>query len=446
METAGTNRLVHKLGAVIVVAIIVVAAAVVLVVFASPNSGSKASSHQASSSPPNSTESTQWTIFNSTTSPEGLQVQAWLNSTTVPVGRVLSATVFLFNTLGTNVSLTPDFSADSGLVALSGSNGCRGAGLDAMLNFALYQGRYTAANFTQAATPLMLDPQVGMSCPNPYYVSSYVHQVEFAPRSYNVTLTDNASYANAALIPQTVEMHMSPATGSCDASPYKFNGTSVVNSSTTTSSGTAFGWGCGYFGTGNTGLNGYWTVPANGGVSIDTRTNSSLFASFAVLGDYFHQFSPGSYTLVAEDLWNQTVFAHFEVVPPEPVEVLSVTGPIPAPNGSLASILSPGPMVNVDLKNAGEVPIVSLIANLGLVPPDNLPAQAESPSTGPHYPYADLGVNASNPLLPGHSAQETRSLFDGSFDAGVPYPLTISGTLANGTEFSYVVDVQIVPP
>ncbi|HVB94974.1 MAG TPA: hypothetical protein VND41_00045 [Nitrososphaerales archaeon] len=436
METAHTSGEVPKLAAVVVVAIILVAAAVVLVVTTPPKSGSRTPSVQTGSSSSGSTASAQGTTFNSTISPDGLQVQAWLNSTTVPVGRVLSATVSLSNTLDTSVSLTPDFSADSGLIALSGNNGCTGAGLDAMLNFALYQGHYTAANLSQAAIPLTLDPPVVISCPNPYYVSSYVQRVEFAPESDNATLSGNAS-APATAVPQTVEMHLSPATGSCGVSSYNFNGTSVVNQSTATSSGTALAWGCGSFGTGSTGLNGYWTMPDNGGdVSVDPLTNSSLFASFAVVGNYFHQFSPGSYTLVAEDLWNQTVFAHFEVVPPEPVEVLSVTGPIPPPNYA-------GPVVNVDLKNTGDVPIVSLNASLSLVPPDNLPAQVTEPEG-----YADLGVNASNPLLPGHSVQESRYLFpEGEgFETGVPYPLTISGTLANGTEFFYVVDVKVGPP
>jgi len=443
METARKSGVVPKLIAVAVVAIILVVGAVVLVVTTPTKSGSKTTSLQTGSSSQivgssSATKSAQWTTFNSTTSPSGLQVQAWLNSTTLPVGKVISAQVYVFNTLATNVSLTPDFSADAGLVALSSNNLCRGAGLDAMLNFALYGGRYTAANFSQAGSPLMLDPPVGMSCPNPYGVSSYVQQVEFAPRSDNATLSGNASGPGIP-VPQTIEMHMSPATGSCDVSPYTFNGTTVVNGSTTSSSGTALGWGCDLFSTGTTGLNGYWTMPSNAsGVSIDDRSNSSLFASFALVGSYFHQFNPGSYTLVTADLWNQTVFAHFDVVPPEPVEVLSVTGPIPEEQPNYA-----GPVVNVDLENTGDVPIVSLNASLSLVPPDNLPAQVTEPEG-----YANLGVNASNPLLPGHSAQESRFLLpEGEgFETGVPYPLVISGTLANGTEFSYVVDVQVVPP
>ena len=121
-------------------------------------------------------------------------------------------------------------------------------------------------------------------------------------------------------------MHMSPATGSCYVSPYKFSGYSVVNQSTTSSSGTALGWGCDLFATGTAGLDGYWTMPANGSdVPIDDRTNLTLLQSFAVVGNYFHQFSPGSYTLVAEDLEPDRLRPLPRCMP-EPVEVVSVTG------------------------------------------------------------------------------------------------------------------------
>ncbi len=444
MEAARTHSVVPKLAAIAAVAIILVAGAVVLVVFAPPKNGSKTSSPQTGSSSLGSgvasaaTESARWTTCNSTTSSDGLQVQAWLNTTTLPVGRVLAATVFLFNTLATNVTVTPDFSANTGLVALSGDTYCRGAGLVSMLNFGLYQGRYTAANISQASAPLKLDPPAGMDCPNPYGVSSYVHQVQFAPRSYNATLTDNASYAKSAGIPQTLEMHMSPATGGCNVGPDRVGPAVVIenNSTTTIPSQTELAWGCDVYGTGNTGLNGYWTLPANGSdVSMNWQSNATLLNSFAVLGTYFHQFSPGAYTLVGEDLWNQTVFAHFEVVPPEPVEVLSVTGPIPPFNPG-------GPVIEVAVKNTGDVPIVSLNASLRFVPPTLLQPNAMLPSS---YSF-ELGVNASNPLLPGLSALETRTLIGGGFDDGEPYPLAITGTLANGTEFYYVLDVQVMPP
>ena len=282
----------------------------------------------------------------------------------------------------------------------------------------------------------MLEPPVSVGCPNPYYVSSYVQQVEFAPNSYNATLTDNASYAEAASIPQSVEMQMSPATGSCDVSPYRFSGTSVVNESTTSSSGTALGWGCGALGTGKAGLNGYWTMPTNGSlVSIDTQSNSTVYASFASVGAISTN-SVRGHTRSSRRTWNQTVFAHFEVIPPEPVEVLSVTGPIAPFNPG-------GPVVDVDVKNTGGAPIVSLNASLSFVPPANLPANAFPP-----YSYSFLfGVNRSNPLVPrGKMQRRPKTLIGAGFGTGESYPLTISGMLADGAQFSYILDIQIGSP
>jgi hypothetical protein len=110
-----------------------------------------------------------------------------------------------------------------------------------------------------------------------------------------------------------------------------------------------------------------------------------------------------------------------------PVEVVSVTGPIPPYNPG-------GPVVSVELENVGDIPITSLNATLPSVP------------GGPHVPYSFVfNVNSSNPLLPGQSIQETRTLIGASIDSSVEYPLTISGTLMHGTEFSYAVLVHIVP-
>jgi hypothetical protein len=54
-----------------------------------------------------------------------------------------------------------------------------------------------------------------------------------------------------------------------------------------------------------TSLFGYWnaTGPVLG-LNIANATTSS---------QYFHYFSPGQYTLVAEDMWGQSAFAYFQV-------------------------------------------------------------------------------------------------------------------------------------
>jgi hypothetical protein len=46
----------------------------------------------------------------------------------------------------------------------------------------------------------------------------------------------------------------------------------------------------------------------------------------------------------------------------------------------------------------------------------------------------------------GQTIQETRTLINCGFDNTLKYPLTISGTLVSGTQFSYTEQIQIVPP
>jgi len=111
-----------------------------------------------------------------------------------------------------------------------------------------------------------------------------------------------------------------------------------------------------------------------------------------------------------------------------PVEVVSVTGPVPPYNPG-------GPVVSVALKNVGDISITSLNATLPSVP------------GGSSVPYSFVfNVSSSSPLLPGQSIQETRMLIGASIDSSLEYPLQVSGTLVNGTQFSYTVKVQVVPP
>jgi hypothetical protein len=108
-------------------------------------------------------------------------------------------------------------------------------------------------------------------------------------------------------------MMVDATTGSCEASPYSATVTEGEDGTTTTSTGTQYSISCGS--NGGSSLYGYWTMPANGGyVTINGVSNSTATAGMSLIQSYFHQFAPGSYTIVAEDMWNQTVFAHFEVI------------------------------------------------------------------------------------------------------------------------------------
>ena len=249
----------------------------------------------------------EWTYFNSTISQDGLRLEVALNTTSLLAGKGLSAQVYLTNTLPRNVSLSANLTAfpgDSALEALGRGYQCHGAGLLGVLNFGVYQGHYTAANFSQDAVPLILEAPVPHGCPNPYYyVQSPPQRVEFAANS------DMATVAGQ----KTTEMHLSPWTFNVTAVPYR-SGPSIgiVNGSTTTSSGVTqleLAWPA------HEGLRGYWTLPPNGiYISIHPYNNSTVLQAIKEAHGLYHEFTPGSYTIVAEDLWNQTVFAYFEVV------------------------------------------------------------------------------------------------------------------------------------
>ena len=392
-------------------------------------SGSTRASTSTSTST-SQTTSTQSQTFNSAVSPAGLQLQVKLNATAASIGSPLTAQVSLVNTLSTNVSLAADYSANPNIANWDNYDTlCGLSSVDDTFGFALFQGNFAAGNFSKAGTPLLLTPPVATSCPNNSYYQPYVQHVEFAPDSYLATLSANASFSGD-FKSQTIKMQENATTGSCITTPYFATGTSFENGVTTTFSGTELGWGCGSLAA--NALAGYWTQPANGTyVGIDDASNSTIIAGLnSVSQNYFRQFSPGLYTIVAEDMWNQTVYAHFQVVSAigSPVEVVLVTGPIPPYNPG-------GPVVIVALMNVGDISITSLNATLPSFP------------GGPSVPYSFVfNVNSSNPLLPGLSIQETRTLIGASIDSTLEYPLTINGTFVNGTQFSFTEHVKVVPP
>jgi hypothetical protein len=258
----------------------------------------------SSSSSPTVTGS-QWTFFSSTISQDGLQLEVALNATSLPAGQGLSAQTYLTNTLARSVSLPVNLTAfpgDPALEALGRGYQCHGAGLLGMLSFGLYRGRYTAANFSQEAVPLTLEDPLAHSCPNPYYYVQSNQSVEFAPNSDIATLSGQ----------KTTGMQMSLATINCTTGTYTFGPSTVVeNGSTTTlSAGTGLSWGCG---PAYEGVRGYWTLLNGTYITVNDRSNSTILQSLNAAYGLYRQFPPGPYTVVADDYWNQTVFAHFEV-------------------------------------------------------------------------------------------------------------------------------------
>ena len=113
----------------------------------------------------------------------------------------------------------------------------------------------------------------------------------------------------------------------------------------------------------------------------------------------------------------------------QPVQVVSVSGPLPPINPG-------GPNVEVTLKNVSGEPVVSLTASLGV--------SRAGPSNTPFILSFD--VTSSNPLLPSNSISSRLTLIGGSFADNTSYPLKIEGKLQSGGTFAYTEQVQIESP
>lgn len=294
--------------AALVVIVVIIVGAIGFISLASQ------SGRSSSSSTP-TTIKEQSLVFYSTVSPLGLQLQIVLNSTAIQSGGALTAQTYLYNTLTANLSLTPNFSANPNIAVWDNYDlVCGLSPVSHTFGFALYQGHYTSGNLSQAGTPMLLTPPVATYCPNRFYNQAYIQNVEFAPKSYLTTLSANSSFSSVFKA-YTIRMQLNATTGTCTTSPYAASGSSGSNGTTTTWNGTFLAWGCGP--NGADAITGYWTMPANGTyVEIDAHSNSTLTAGLnSVYQNYFHLFPVGSYTIVAEDLWNQTAFAYFRVQP-----------------------------------------------------------------------------------------------------------------------------------
>jgi hypothetical protein len=112
----------------------------------------------------------------------------------------------------------------------------------------------------------------------------------------------------------------------------------------------------------------------------------------------------------------------------EPIEVLSVLGPLPP-------FTPGGPGVKITLKNVGVEPVISLTATLEVFSASGIP-----------FGFTFDDVSPAHPLQPNRSTSAELTLIAGGFSSNEPYPLTINATLQNGANFVYTKLVQIVEP
>jgi hypothetical protein len=214
--------------------------------------------------------------YSSPVSSLGLELQITLNSTAIQYGGALAAKVALLNTLSENLSLAPRYS--SVLSSWEANDFLCGNSPDwgdkwAVDGFAVFSGHFTVANLSSAGSQLVLAPPVAIGCisrPNP-------NTLVMLPKS-DVAV---ALYNLSSLPPEVTRTLINASTLSC-----------APNGRGATACGDLDG-----------ALFGYWDFSSPGMSVQDANTSSP----------HFHYFSPGQYTLVAEDLWNDTTFAYFDV-------------------------------------------------------------------------------------------------------------------------------------
>jgi len=262
---------------VAIVAIMLVALGANFLFFASPPAASTGATTTSSptlnsTSSYSSSSTEQVTEFNTTvSSPSGLELRVFLNTTATASGGAVDAQLTLFNPLDRNLSLVPSFSANS---AISSWNGydffCGENNFLPMLGYAVFQGHYSQVNISLAGSPLQLAPQVDVGCvtyPKPT-------SVVFLPNGDSAVLYSPAwstGYQEPVTTDASTESCLLASTGAYVCGDGK-------------------------------GLSGYWT------------TTSPITEQEAAIGSKnFSYFSPGEYTLAVQDVWNQTVYAHFQV-------------------------------------------------------------------------------------------------------------------------------------
>lgn len=216
----------------------------------------------------------------SSSSVEGVVLNANISSETLSTGGSLGITVSLFNSLPTANNLTAiSYNSSSWKfvgfpVAMWG--GC--AGIEPV-EFMIVRGNYDVAELQSAAVN---STTPGISCPE----GGSVLYVSFLPWSSNATTTGFFCIA------------------SCTPDHFNWNLTSSFS------------------------VNGYWTYPLNGSEVGDIYTPATwpgaicnggspcgVTYNFPEVGPIAqHAFTPGWYTFIASDEWGQFVLMHFSVV------------------------------------------------------------------------------------------------------------------------------------
>jgi hypothetical protein len=208
-----------------------------------------------------------------------LKLQVSLNATRIVSGGAVQVMISLFNPLPVNLTAIPS-SNSSMLQNWGGFDFICGNNVLQSVGFALFRGHYISGNISSAGNPLTLRPPIRPPC------------AIFNPPSLYIVLPNSSNAVAYYLIPT-----QPPSYERIGPVQLKENATTGYCSVTSVSSTIC--------GTIRNSLFGYWNTTGLQG-NLDNATTSSK---------YFHYFSPGPYTLVAEDAWGHSIYEYFEVVP-----------------------------------------------------------------------------------------------------------------------------------
>jgi len=211
--------------------------------------------------------------YTSGVSANGLELSVVLNSSSMQPKGAVGARVEVLNTLNQSVSLP--VVTNQNLTAWNNEDFvCSDNPSVSLVGFGVFSGLFSQKNISAAGPPLQLAPPVLLPCA----IALPVNETTFLPDS-DATISSNGSQEP----PYTVTAEVNATSGYCTGSGVSGHGGEID---------------CGA----NPGLVGYWNQNIAAGGNLNFTSPSFVY------------FSPGEYTIVATDAWNQYVYAYFTVV------------------------------------------------------------------------------------------------------------------------------------
>src|SRR3984885_1219407 len=155
-------------------------------------------------------------VFTSGVSPQGLQLEVTLNSSSIQSHGAISGKVEVLNTLDRNVSLS-GLAQDQNISEWNGDDYLCANGPSLIVGFALFQGHFAAGNISAAGEPLQLaPPEVIYGCQGAGGPGQ-VGGVTFLPKGDQAIATADFQGIYEGSYPVTVSVNAT--TGDCGDNP-----------------------------------------------------------------------------------------------------------------------------------------------------------------------------------------------------------------------------------